>query len=147
MYWTRSTSLGLGIALGRLLVGLSSGFLGAVTPDDLSDPRWQSLALGDLNGDGKSDLLVGGLNLSALGRSGNGWVYLLSGLFPSGTGNRLDLNAASSRQFGGPTDNAFAGHAVGVGDLNHGGRQDIVVGCPAYPNSAVCVVYQSVFLP
>jgi hypothetical protein len=101
-----------------------------------------SLAAADMNNDGKTDILTGGWSLDALGRTGNGLIFQIPGLFPMSTGNTQGLDASSVTQYAGPVTGAQAGFAVRAGDLNHDGLQDLIIGCPEYPSSAVYVVYQ-----
>jgi hypothetical protein len=78
---------------------------------------------GDVNGDGKADVLVGERGASS--GSGSGAAYLLSGPV-TGT---IDLSAAGTKFVGQPSD--FAGLAVsGAGDVDGDGTADVVIGAP-----------------
>jgi len=78
-----------------------------------------TLAVGDVNGDGKGDIAVGAHNEKVGGNSGQGRAYVFSGadgslLFTLGTPN--------------PQANAYFGVALAVGDVNADGKADIAVG-------------------
>jgi Ca2+-binding RTX toxin-like protein len=84
---------------------------------------------GDLNGDGRSDLLLGAPGADPAARSGAGSAYLL---FAPEAGGTHDLAALDSTW---RIDGAAAGDAAGTaidagGDLNSDGRADLVVGAP-----------------
>jgi glycosylphosphatidylinositol phospholipase D len=142
-----------------ILVCISSpGFvLAAVSPNDLSilsdfnvrfdhlggdnaDPGFQSIAVGDLNGDGIPDLAIGVPGASTDGRSGNGTVYIIYGPLPTGTGNVIPLNVSSN--FNVRLDGAVRsfGYSLAIGDVNGDGRADLVVGAP-FENGGLGAVY------
>jgi hypothetical protein len=94
--------------------------------------------LGDLNGDGRADLLIGASSVSAPGRRLAGAGYVVFGHPASG---RVDLrrpNGAAYRILGpgrsgadGGFEQARAGVAVAaLGDVNGDGRPDMVIGAP-----------------
>ncbi len=84
-----------------------------------------SVALGDANGDGASDLLIGAVGSDEAGEEA-GKVYLVQGPF---TGN-APLAAASAMWVGeAPLD--FAGSAVAFADVDDDGDQDLLVGAQA----------------
>ena len=95
----------------------------SVTLSGYSVPNWNSgIAMGDFNGDGFQDLIVGGFG---------GLFYLFNG---SGTGVSTTPYA---------TNHAIPGagnlNAVAASDLNGDGRADIIVGVPS--NTALGSVY------
>ena len=88
-------------------------------------------AAGDVNGDGRRDLVVGApqRDISGLGKAGS--AYVLFGPF---SGANVDLAALGDRGFriDGAAVGDFTGDSVaGPGDVNGDGRSDVLVGAPA----------------
>ena len=94
--------------------------------------------LGDVNGDGRDDLLVGASQVSAPGRSYSGAAYVVFGRPGPG---RLDLRrvrGGAYRILGPGRDGAAGGTRQGragisvaaLGDVNGDGRRDMVIGAP-----------------
>ena len=101
-------------------------FQGATAGDNAGATLAQG---GDLDGDGRDDLLLGATGTDYNGRSGAGSSYVL--LAPEAGGSN-DLAAPSSAW---RIDGAAAGDASGTafdatGDVNSDGRTDLVVGAP-----------------
>ncbi len=77
---------------------------------------------GDINGDGRSDILVGATN-NDLGAAEAGAAYLISGSASSG------LVSSALAVFLGERAGDYAGSSVaGPGDINRDGRNDVVIG-------------------
>ncbi len=127
---------GRGSAAGKygavwVLVGdsLSSGTLSSVRDVELqgvstSDNLGESLAVGDLDGDGADDLLAGAPGVS----SGAGAAYLVLG------GTDLPSGALTSASADATLSGAASGDAVGsslaVADLTGDGFEDVLLGAP-----------------
>ena len=85
---------------------------------------------GDLNGDGRADVVVGAPGADNNGRGDSGSAYVV---FGSAAPADLDLAALGSRGFriDGAAADDRAGTSVSVtGDLNGDGRADLVIGAP-----------------
>ncbi|MFC7045614.1 integrin alpha [Halobacteriaceae archaeon GCM10025711] len=94
--------------------------------ESVGDGAGWSLASGDVNGDGQTDVLVGApFNNSSVGAE-TGAVYLFYGPVESGDVNLSRANAT----FTGVKPGDWAGFSVAAGDVNDDGRDDVVVGAP-----------------
>jgi FG-GAP repeat/Putative Ig domain len=85
---------------------------------------------GDVNGDGRADILVGAPGASNNGRVGSGSAYAVYGKASS---SAVDLATLGDHGFrvDGAQVNYETGHSVaGAGDVNGDGRPDILVGAP-----------------
>jgi len=90
------------------------------------DAAGASLAVGDLNGDGRYDLVIGAPKASPHGRPGAGIVYIIY-TSASLTGT-LALGSSASVTITGNLPNSEFGNALAVGDINHDPYADLVVG-------------------
>ncbi|MBM9576888.1 Ig-like domain-containing protein [Leptospira sp. 201903070] len=123
--------------MGRTFVFHSSGNLGVNTSFSAfassridgataGDRFGMSLATGDINGDGYTDLIVGSPNFN--GSRGRVYVFLSTGV----TGITVTNTAAAATNRTGASANELLGSSIGVGDINGDGLADLAVGSPGY---------------
>lgn len=89
---------------------------------------WSVAGAGDVNGDGKADVLVGAPFSDNNDRVGSGSAYVIFGQQPT---TKIDLAAVGNRGFriDGAAEGDFAGGSVaGAGDMNGDGKADVIVG-------------------
>ena len=91
---------------------------------------------GDVNGDGRPDLLIAAPEANTLGRSANGAIYVVFGVPSLGgfdlcgfgpRGFRID-GAATADRIGNSSANTVAHGGVAAGDVNGDGLSDIIIG-------------------
>jgi len=124
-----NVTLGTG---GFRIIGQSAG-----------DGAGQALAaLGDVNGDGKADILVGASGNDA-GGANAGAAYVVYG---KATGSQVDLNAVAAGTGGfritGTTGENAGAAVTGLGDVNGDGFGRFVGGC-AWFRQSLCRIRQS----
>ncbi len=117
------------------------------------DQFGRSVAAGDVNGDGRDDLVAGASQATG-GASHSGAVYVLYG---SGLASRIDLASTSPNvTLNGPDADDAAGRTLALGDLNGNGVKDIIVGIPGgdgptgdprAESGEIRIVYGSASLP
>jgi FG-GAP repeat/FG-GAP-like repeat len=82
-----------------------------------------ALATGDLNSDGRADIIVGAFNSST--STGRAYIFYNDGSIPT-TAATADVNIV------GEATNNYFGVSLITGDLNSDGKTDLVVGAPGY---------------
>jgi hypothetical protein len=92
------------------------------------------VCIGDINGDGTDDLLIGAP--SAVGLRGSGTVYLVAGRptaawpAPSAGTGPLDIETIAMVTLLGADPGDLFGTSIAVGDINLDGIVDVIVGAP-----------------
>jgi Ca2+-binding RTX toxin-like protein len=122
---------------GTAYVVFGRATLGAVALDGLQaggfvidGAGWSVAGAGDVNGDGRADVIVGNPAADARGRTDSGSAYVVFGRAAT---HGVDLAALGEGGFriDGDAAGAGAGWSVaGAGDVNSDGLGDVVVGAP-----------------
>jgi hypothetical protein len=99
------------------------GYEMKITGETTSNSFGTSIALGDLNNDGKDDLIVGAREYNS--NQGRVYIFYNDGNYPTKAG-RADVTLT-----GEATGNYFGG-ALTVGDFNTDGKDDLAVGATGY---------------
>ncbi|MBI4569944.1 MAG: FG-GAP repeat protein, partial [Planctomycetes bacterium] len=115
------------LEFGGALTSARNRFDGNSTNDQLG----KDVAVGDVDGDGVGDLLLGSFG-DALNGTASGSVYLLLGgtRLPAAGVKVLNALADFAARFQGETANQSLGSTVALGDITRDGRADIFLGAP-----------------
>ena len=97
---------------------------GRINGVGLSDSAGQSIATGDINGDGHTDLAIG----APYGRSGYGRVAVFLGSTDGFSGTK-SIDDASIDLVGSEYGSTF-GYSVAIGDLDADGHAELAIGSP-----------------
>jgi hypothetical protein len=125
-----------GTSLPALNLAPSPKYLGATSGDETG----AALAVGDVTGDGRQDMVVGApFNESGTTQANSGIVYIVrnTGAPPANT-NLFGTGTLRIQNITTPiaSTNLNAGTAVAVVDVDADGRKDVVVGIPGYDGPA-----------
>jgi len=124
--------LGLNMTTGRSIHQDSRGVAGVAERNDRFSA---SLSSGDLNGDGRDDLVVGspGEALGSLASAGQVNIFLAGA---TGLGSASALTQNSDNVPGGAERSDEFGASIALADMNNDGRNDLVVGSPGEGSGA-----------
>lgn len=100
------------------------------------------MPIGDINGDGLDDIVIGSAGEDNLGRTDSGSVYVIFGTTTPESVSLNDWDAGTQGDEGfridGPGFSSLVGyHVEGGGDMNGDGLADIIVGSPFYGQAFV----------
>jgi hypothetical protein len=101
---------------------------GALAGDEAGDAV---AAAGDVNGDGRADLVVGAPGADANGRTTSGSAFVVFGPESPGEVDLATLGARGLRLDGAAAGDRTGSAVAGVGDVNGDGRADVLVGAQA----------------
>jgi FG-GAP repeat len=96
---------------------------------------WSVARAGDVNGDGRGDLLVGARFAGNNARAASGAAYVVFGRARPMTVDLAALGDGGFRIDGAAAGDLAGGSVAGVGDLNDDGRADVVVGARGADNN------------
>ena len=96
---------------------------------------WSVGGAGDVNGDGRADVIVGARFAGNRRRAGSGSAYVILGKESATTVDLAALGQAGFRIDGAAAGDLAGGSVAGAGDLNRDGRADVVVGARGADNN------------
>ncbi len=123
---------------------------GFVIEGDNFDTLWSVASAGDVNGDGKPDMVIGAPGFSSEDlsdyRPNSGRSYVVYGGSFTGAGLELkNLTSTQGFRILGQGSSIRSGTAVaGAGDFNGDGKDDIIVGGPVHSGGFASLVYGGV---
>ena len=106
---------------------------GAAT-NDLSG--WSVAGAGDINGDGRADLILGAPEADNNSRTSSGSSYVVFGRTGTTTVDLTALGTAGFRIDGAATGDGSGWSVAGAGDINGDGRADLIIGAPEADNNS-----------
>jgi len=91
---------------------------------------------GDINGDGKDDVIIGAPYADNNSRTDSGSSYVVYGSATPGNVDLSVLGAAGFRIDGAATNDYSGGSVAGAGDVNGDGKDDVIIGAPYADNNS-----------
>jgi hypothetical protein len=128
-----SVTVLLGTASGLSGTGAqeyTEGAAGMLGTAESGDQFGFSLGAGDVNGDGKADVVVGAPGETVGGNANSGAIFLLRGSAAGLTTIDSQVIDESSAMVPGDAGTSKFGYSVAVGDQDADGRAEVVVGAP-----------------